>query len=132
MKRTGPNTNSKQLKISWQPKRYPLFLIFPLSPLSLLYLFFSPLPRLKKMLRIHVSLYLSLVYCGLYREEFHLVKRYAGNGKLPPITLPTGTVYRKAVADGHVRSEMHRQVMKKQRLDSLSRMKVAQVSHLHE
>ena len=63
-------------------------------------------------------------------KESHVVKRYAPKGKLPPITLPRGTVYRKAVTDVHVKSEMHRQVMKKERLDSLSRMEVAQVSHL--
>ena len=71
-----------------------------------------------------------LVYCDPCMKESHVVKRYAPKGKLPPITLPRGTVYRKAVTDVHVKSEMHRQVMKKQRLDSLSRMEVAQVSHL--
>ena len=71
-----------------------------------------------------------LVYCGPCSKESCLVKRFAPKGKLPPITLSTGTVYRKPVTDGHVKSEMHRQVMRKQRLDSLSRIEVAQVSHL--
>ena len=71
-----------------------------------------------------------LVYCGPCSKESCLVKRFAPKGKLPPITLSTGTVYRKPVTDGHVKSEMPRQVMGKQRLDSLSRIEVAQVSHL--
>lgn len=70
------------------------------------------------------------VYCGPCRSEPDTVKRYAPKGKIPPTTVSTGTVYRKAVTDVRVRSEVHKQLMKKQRLDSLSKSEIAQVSDM--